>query len=295
MKRRPIMRNLMALLLLAPLLLIGCRNAQEPSELDEQAIADVMAGSDWFKLTEHFEGTALDDSGSTDTTSIAKDTIAPFLWGRRIAGHPDSRVDISVTDDSAFAAYTIHTVGTLDILGWNPDTGWVGVQKSLVETARLYAIFKRTGRTSDPHRGWVLTHVSGAEGVSDSILTVRIDSVRIQSLSYPDTVLSDPLNIFPLTSALTFTPGEEVALTVYTNDSSLRLFLHVFVPLWPWHVRVPFMNMGDQTYAGVWHAQLLPAVRFAVFDCLQYETLHDDEYPYDFNGWLFPYLVNVTP
>jgi hypothetical protein len=55
------------------------------------------------------------------------------------------------------------------------------------------------------------------------------------------------------------------------------------------------MNIGDQSYSGVWHAQLLPAVRFAVFDCLQHETLHDDEYPYDFNGWLFPYLVSVTP
>ncbi len=54
-------------------------------------------------------------------------------------------------------------------------------------------------------------------------------------------------------------------------------------------------NVGEGTYTGTWHAQLVPAVRFVVFDCLQHGTLHDDEYPYDFNGWLFPYIVSATP
>lgn len=290
------MRGVLILVFFVPFVFVGCqKNPQEPSELDEQAIKDMVESSDWFNLNGHYEGTAVDDSGGTDTTHIVKDTIVPVLWGRRITGHPDSEVQISVVGDSAFVSFTIHTVGTLNIIGWNPDTGWVAVQKPLSETAQLYAIFKRTGSATDPHRGWTLTNISGAEGTSDSVLTVRIDSVRIQSTSYPDTVLSDPLNIFPVENTMTFISGEEVKLTVYTNDPTLRTFLHVFMPNWPWHIRVPFVSQGDGTYTGVWHAQIIPAVRFAVFDCLQYETLHDDAYPYDFNGWLFPYLVSATP
>lgn len=290
------MRNLLVSVFFITLILAGCqKNPQEPAELDEQAITDIMEGSEWFQLNEHFEGAAVDDSGSSDTTRLVKDTIFPILWGRDITGHPNSKADITIVGDSAFVSFTIHTVGTLKILALNPDTGWVGIEKSLSETSQLYAIFKRLGTATDPHRGWELTDISGASGSSDSVLTVRIDSVRIQSTSHSDTVLSDPLEIFPVENALSFTSGEQVTLTVYANAATLRLFLHVFLPHWPWHVRVPFTNAGDGTYTGVWNVQLIPAVRFAVFDCLHYGTLHDDEYPYDFNGWLFPYVVSVTP
>ncbi len=289
------MKRLLVVCLFVPFILVGCQKSTEEADLDEQAIVDMMGGSEWFDLTGHFEGTPVDDSGSTDTTYFVKDSIVPILWGRRITGHPNSEVGITITGDSAFVSFTIHTVGTLNILGWDPDTGWVGLQKPLDETSQLSAVYKRTGTATDVHRGWELTDISGAEGASDSVCTVRIDSVRIQSTSYQDTVLTDPLDIIPIENTMTFTPGEQVTLTVYTNDSTLRLFLHVFVHWWPWHVRVPFANVGNGSYTGIWHAQLVPAVRFAVFDALQYETLHDDAYPYDFNGWLFPYVVSDTP
>ncbi|KPJ50092.1 hypothetical protein AMJ40_03920 [candidate division TA06 bacterium DG_26] len=271
----------------------GEKNPQDPADLDERAIEDIIGGSDCFELTSHFEGTAVDDSGGTDTTGVIKDTILPVLWGRRITGHPNSHAQITLAGDSAFISLTIHTVGTLNIIGWRADTGWVGVQELLNETSQLFAIFKRRGVATDPHRGWELTHISGATGASDSISTVEIDSLRIQSTSYPDTVISNPVHIFAVEDALTFLSEEEIKPTVYANDPSLRVFLHVFMPNWPWHVRVPFVSGGNGTYTGIWHTQLLPAVRFAVFGCLQYETLHDEDYPYDFHGWLFPYLVRI--
>ncbi len=277
-----------------PLLFSGCSKREDSETLDETAIAELMESEGLFDMTAHFEGTAVDDSGTTDTTAAAKDSIVPFLWGRKVIGHPEVTVELSIVSDSAFASYSVHTVGSLNILGWNPDTGWVGIQKPFSETSEFFAIFKRTRPIGAPHRGWALTDISGAEGISDSVNTVRIDSVRIQSTSYPDTLLTDPLDIFALADVMTFTSGEQVILTTYTNDPSLRVFLHVFMNLWPWHIRVPFVNEGDGSYTGTWNAQLIPAVRFAVFDCLQYETLHDDAHPYDFNGWLFAYLV-VAP
>jgi len=290
------MKTFMLLGLSISLVFAGCqKNPEEPSELDEQAIRDIMKDSEWFEVNEHFEGAAVDDSGSADTTHVIKDTIVPILWGRMVTGEPDSKAEITVIGDSAFVSFTIHTVGTLSILGLHPDSGWVGIDKPLSETFQLYAIFKRTGTATDPHRGWELTDISGASGRSDSVSTVRIDSVRIQSMSYADTVLRDPLDIFPVENAISLISGEQVTLTVYANGASHRLFLHVFVPIWPWHVRLPFENGGDGTYTGVWNVQLIPAVRFAVFDCLHYGTLHDDEYPYDFDGWLFPYVVHLTP
>jgi hypothetical protein len=285
------MRYVLIAALSLPLLLGGCGNEENSAALDEAAIAELMESEGLFDLNAHFEGTAVDDSGTTDTTLAAKDSIVPFLWGRKVTGHPEVSAEIDIVNDSAFVSYSVNTVGNLNILAWDPDTGWVGIQKPFGENSQLFAIFKRTGSIGSTHRGWVLTDISGAEGESDPVFTVRIDSVRIQSASYPDTVLTEPLDIFSLTDVITFTSGEVVTLTTYTNDSTLRVFLHVFMAYWPWHIRVPFTNGGDGSYTGTWHAQLIPAVRFAVFDCLQYETLHDDTHPYDFNGWLFPYAV----
>jgi len=289
------MKRLPWILFLAILIALpGCsKKSENPQLTDEEAIQEFASGSDWFKLTNHFEGEAVSDSGDT-TTTLGKgvpDTLT-LLWGREIIGHPNSQVTIDITGDSAFVSWEINTLGRFHILRKLPDT-LIHIEKPLSETANLYAIFKRRGETNLTYRGWELTKISGAEGTSDSVCTVEILSVNIQSESYPDTTITDPLVLFDIEDVLTFQTGEEVTLTVETNGMPAELFLHVFTDHWPWHFRIPFHNEEDGTYTGTWTVQRIPAVRFAVFDLLHHDTIYDDSYPYDFNGWLFPYLTEA--
>lgn len=291
----------------AVLVLVGC-GKQGPSEVetDESAIASFIANDTlWFNTGRHYEGEATDDSGGTsgDYGELPYGQpgplgeISPLLWGRQVLGHPDPRVTIDVVGDSAYVAWEIHNTGFFNIFAWDPDSGqsgeWVFIKKELNETARIAAIFKRTGSSGDPYRGWDLFAISGAWGTSEPQRTVEIDSVRIQCTTYPDTVFSTPLGLTPILSTLTFAPGEAVTLTLYSNTVDANAFLHVFRNTWPFHIRVPFTyNSNDGSYTGTWNAELIPAVRIAVFDCMHKNTLEDDEYCYDYNGWLFFYLVH---
>lgn len=289
------MKRLPLILFLAVLIALpGCsKKSSNPEQLtDREAIEDLASGSDWFKLTNHFEGEAVSDSGDTSTTAgkVLCDTLT-VLWGRKITGHPDPQVTIEITGDSAFVSWEINTVGYFHIVKWVSDSGrWVHIKKPLSETANLYAIFKRRGAVNLPHRGWELAKISGAEGVSDSMCTVEILSVNIQSNSY-DTTITDPLELFDIRDVFTFQTEEEVKLTVETNGESAKPFLHIFTHHWPWHFRIPFQKEEGGTFIGTWRVQRIPAVRFAVFDLLHHDTIYDDNYPYDFNGWLFPYMT----
>jgi len=275
---------------------LACQKEEETTVSDEEAISDIIASSPLFDVTSYYEGGPVSDSGDTNPELFAfsPDTIIPFLWGREIQNRPDPRIKIHIDGDSAFVEYTGFSEGFFDILTHMPDTGWIVLKKPLSETYEIKAIFKRTGEATAEDRGWELTHISGVWGYSDSVHTVRIDSVRIQCESYPDTVFRDPTEMFfNVDSIITLTPGEEVILTVYTNDGSARAFLHVFQSIFPFHLRIPFLNQGGGIYQNLhlWRVQPIPQVRLAVFDFLQWETLFDSEYPYDFDGWLFPYQV----
>lgn len=290
------------------LAVVGC-GKKGPSEvsLDETAISDYIANDTlWFNTTRHYEGEATDDSGnSSGSVGMGMGNIKPLgeieplLWGRQILGHPNPNVTIEVNGDSAFVSWELHNTGYFNIFAWDPDSGqsgnWVLIKKELNETSKISAVFKRTGSSEDPYRGWDLYAISGAWGTSEpeEARTVNIDSIRIQCTSYPDTVFNTPFGITPILQTLTFAPGETVTLTLYSNDPDARVFLHIFRNTWPFHIRIPFTyNNNDGSYTGTWNVELIPAVRLAVFDMMNKNTLEDDEYSYDFNGWLFFYLVH---
>lgn len=287
------MRKLIIALSIIGIVALGCKKEEEKIS-DEQALIEMLSESPLFDISNHYEGGATSDSGDT-FFSIVSDSIVTVLWGREILERPDPTISIEIVGDSAYVIYEGYNRGFLDILALDPDSGWVLYKKLLSETYVIHAVFRRTGNETDQNRGWELTHISGAIGISDSVNTVGIDSIRIESLSYPDTILKDPLRLFSVDNILTFSQGEPVTLTIYTNDGTARAFLHVFA-FFPRHIRIPFTNMGGGIYQNPhpWYTQLIPAVRLAVFDLMQYETLHDSEYPYDFCGWLFPYQIVST-
>lgn len=174
-------------------------------------------------------------------------------------------------------------------MGYLPLVLW---SKKLAETAKIRATFFRAGSTGDDDRGWKLHSISLASGLSDSTNTVKLDSLRIKSSRYPDLVIKDPLNTYYLLdSLLAFKPGEAVTLTLYTNTPNGHAFLHTFILAWPFYVRLPFVNKGNGVYEGTWNAQLIAVARVAIFDLMPHTTLYSATGPYDFNGWLLPYLI----
>ncbi|RKX70964.1 hypothetical protein DRP53_03095 [candidate division WOR-3 bacterium] len=276
-------------LFLIPVVLLLCTSGVEK---DKEALKDYIAGDTiLFNTTTHFEGRAVSDSGDTLPPSTF-DTLNTVLWGREITSHPEPEIEIEINGDSAYVIYTGHNLGTIDLFYMLPDSSYKLLKKLLSETFEIRAIFKRLGNTDDEYRGWKLTNISGSIGQSDSVATVKIDSIRITtSTTKIDTLITDPMTIIDTANVMVFKPLEEVTITVYTNTLDAKLFLHTFILIWPYHIRIPFTNNGDGSYTGTWHVQLIPSIRFAIFDMLHWDTLYDDNYSYDFMGWLIPYII----
>ncbi|MCK4673907.1 hypothetical protein KAT67_07990 [candidate division WOR-3 bacterium] len=266
--------------LLLMVVLTGCGE-----ETDEEVIESlIMSDTIWFNANTTVDSTSTSSSASRDTT---------IVWWRGVQTHNDPTIEINIVGDSAWVSWQRSNYGDLYSLAKWDTLPWVLWTKQLSETAQICATFLRTGTTSDENRGWQIHSISLAYGESDSVNTVRIDSLRIESLSYPDLVIDDPLNTFyRVDSLLTFTSGESVTLTLYTNVIDGYAFLHSFILAWPYYVRLPFTNLGEGVYQGTWNAQIIAVPRFAIFDLLSNSTLYTSEDIYDFNGWLLPYTIS---
>lgn len=258
---------------------------KEDLEVERQAILRVIRQDTvWFNANTEVD--------STDTTTIAlNDTL--LIWWRGAQTHSEPIIYVGVQGDSAFVTWTRANFGPLYLLIKPPDTTWLFWTKNISETVKIQAIFRKTGDINDTiTRGWQLKKISLAWGQSDSVRSVRIDSLRIRSSSYPNLLITNPLeNFFPIDSLLAFSPGELVTLTLYTNTTDANAFLHTFILIWPFYIRVPFTNLGNGVFTGTWHAQLISLPRYAFFDLLNHATLFTPDYKYDFNGWLLPYRI----
>lgn len=274
-------RKIMVLLVLAFAVIIS----QCAKETDEDAIMDIIAmDTVWFNAN-----TEVGDSTSNNLF-LQQDTTV--IWWRGAQTHSEPIIEIQVLEDSAWVSWSRDNYGYIYSLARIDTFPWVLWDKSLDETAELRATFLRTGDESAEHRGWELTSISLAYGASNTVNTVRIDSLRINSANYQDLIITDPLDtFFDLDSLITFPAGQPVTLTLYTNVEDGHAFLHTFIYAFPFYVRLPFTNMGSGVYEGTWNAQLIAVPRFAIFDLMPHSTLYTEVGPYDFNGWLLPYMI----
>lgn len=261
--------------------LIGCSDVTEIRLTDEGEIANLIAELIWFH-TKYVQG-------PEDTTGMLGGPIVPVYWWREWAHEPPFGLDIQMNSerDSAFVTLTLGISGTLVNIALDTSMAVDTVEKSINDYALRYAVFlKDTVETY--HNGWRLDRISGVEVNSEGV-TVIIDSVRLRSSSYPDTVYSDPLALFSLEDAFTFSPGEGVSLWVYANYDTAEVYFHSWKGS-SW-LRWQFANQGGGRYFGVWSAPVAADVYHSAFDVLHHETLWDDEYRYDSNVWLLPYTV----
>jgi hypothetical protein len=273
------------------LMFFQCKKKQDVTA-DKEAIRQaVINDNNWFN-----SNTSTDSTNDTTSMKLGSDTI--LFWWRGVQTHDDPTINISVVGDSALVDWSRHNYGDLNLLIKVPDTTslqlWV---KKVYETAQVRGVFRRTGDTKDSLRGWVLQKISLATGLSDSVSTVKIDSLRIQSESNPNLLINDPLNSFYRIDSLPyFRPAEPVTITLYTNIAAGNAFLHTFILSFPYYVRLRFNNIGNGVFTGTWNAQLIPFPRFAIFDLMNHQTLFmpPGSYGYDFCGWLFPYQIKST-
>ncbi len=270
-------------LFVAAVLVMAVAISQCSKETDEDAIRNLIeADTIWFNPNSEVDSTSSDD----------RDTVA--IWWRGVQTHDEPIIDIQITGDSAWVSFSRGNFGHFYSLAKIDTMPWVLWDKNLSETAQLRAIFMRTGEESDENRGWELDKISLAFGQSNTVNTVSIDSLRIITQTEAvDMLIVDPLNTyFDLESLVTFQAGEQVTLTLYTNVADGHAFLHTFILAWPFYIRLPFTNMGDGVFQGTWHAQLVAIPRFAIFDLMPHSTIYTQEGPYDFNGWLLPYMIS---
>lgn len=255
--------------------------SQCAKETDEDAIRELIEAD-----TVYFNTGTQGDSASGEYSSGRDTTI---WWWRGPQTHSEPIIEIDITEDSAWVSWSRDNYGYLRILKTD-SIPWIDWSKTLSETAEIRATFLRTGTEDDDYRGWELHSISLAYGVSNPTSTVRIDSVHISSSAHPDLWIIDPLNTyFDIENLITFQSGEPVEITLYTNVADGHAFLHTFLGILP--VRFPFTNLGEGVYIGTWNAQLVPIARFAIFDLMPHSTLYTSEGPYDFNGWLLPYMI----
>jgi len=288
------------LVIIFGLLIAGCSKTTEPEPATDEEAIDwlVRENPSYFNTEKHY--------GEEDTTGGKIGAFTPvitYFWYREIL--PDSviiNINIDIIGDSAFVTWTGEFDGTFHLFAsdtFPPDT-IIEYTKDFTDFGTRYAIFRRHYRPNeDPERrrGWRLEKVSGAEIISEGN-TVQIDSVRLNSASYPDTLLTNPLDLFAKEDVITLTPEEECSLTVYADNDTAHVFLH------SWrkhkeHHRSKFVNIGNGVYTGVWFAPsndpgVARVIHHCAFDMLSKETLADTIAPYDANAWLFPYLVTTS-
>lgn len=265
------------------LVLAGCEKTAdltEPPWSDESEIGQIIGELLWFQATGYY--------GQEDTTTTVASPIIPIYWWRELEGDPPFSLNIQMNSerDSAFVTVALDISGTLHIIAL-VDTVIQAVDKPLNDNPIRHAIFLKD-TVESYHHGWRLYKISGVWVTSDA-RSVRIDSVRIRSDTYQDTVMSDSLALFLLDEVFTFTQGEGVSLWVYANDDTAEVYFHSW-RLPNWH-RWRFSNEGGGVYFGVWSTPVEAGIYHSAFDILQHETLWDSAYPYDSNVWLLPYMV----
>ena len=289
--------KLLMLTCISAILVLGCEEVLTNADITDEEALDLLITDrqDYFDSQNHY--------GEEDTTDVRlefREPINTFFWFRELQTAV-LNYEIYITGDSAYVEFAGDYTGDLNIFAAEDPVELF--LKDFEEHSTRNAVFKRLEDVDDDpltRRGWRLTDVTGAE-TGPGNQSVRIDSVRLNCYSYPDTVFTDPSAMFSKYDLITLYPEERCSLTVYTNFDGVieqdLVFLHSWRRYIP-HFRTRFEFVEDGVYAGVWFApantgNALSRVHHTAFDMIKYETLLDDEYQYDSNAWSFPYQVSI--
>jgi len=289
--------------------LSGCDNENGGgSTTDQDAIATLVEGDqDMFGVSLLADE---DDYGVGGGSGMhPAETIEPVAFWRHGVRSLQS-VDVQVFGDSAVATVTHHFDGQFRIAvldSSNPPFDYHIYSKDMYNSITRKAIFERMGM-GYPNRGWRMSAVSMAEGVSrdpnpHTVTISRFRMVRVTGGGQETVVLDtqNPLEtIVDRESLITFSRGDsaKVFVTLSNADSALGLLHYRLHRLWAHHRRplhddgiYPDEVAGDGIYSGIFDVGLLPGVYHSCVDMIDHDTVYDDSAPYDADVWGIPYRV----
>lgn len=331
-----IMKQITLIILSITLILVwGCNKDQSPTADErtlnelaiQNAISDIESSEegDYFysNLNDESEDNFFDPTISSFTT-LGKQII-PLRFGR--IARPivkDIRI-IFDTDTSATVMFRKEMRGLFRILAADTSTQDTiqiyRVNKKLGHEFQRIAHFAKRGSDNEARRGWRLVDFSMALGESygfEDSTRVKTDleivKFIVQSESI-DTTIADPLGYFQTKeNVFSFTPGTEVTLTVYVNNSSLNPYIFPEGTQATELVRLHYARHrirrfhgikrfdwigqdidGNNIYQGTWTVGNRFGIHHATIDVIDNGTILDDDeaaYPYNSVTWSTPYLVN---
>ncbi|TKJ37217.1 hypothetical protein CEE36_11255 [candidate division TA06 bacterium B3_TA06] len=263
-------------------MIVGCDiEGKDIDAIQELVLADEV----WFDAN-----TEVDSTGGG--SMFFGDTASGVIWWRTAQTHDEPVIDVQVDGDSGWVEWSRGNFGSVTIWAFVPDSNkWFFWEKELSETAKVRAVFRKTGSDADPNRGWELEKISCAVGASTGG-DLNIDKIHITSAETGyDFEITDPLDTYYDIDEdmVTFKAGEEVTVTLYVNDTNTVAFIHSFTLLG--YVRGPFPENEGGVHSGTWEVQRIPFPRWVIFDVMTKPTLYDSEGEYEFSGILFPYYI----
>ncbi len=268
----------------------GCETSPTGTEYstDIEAIKALMIDNPggYFSYIDHY--------GEEDTKTINENKAESYTIWWREPTNVDMIIGVDIVNDSAHVKFSPEIKGIFHIFEYDtllPDT-IMHYMKNMMDNVIHYAVFKHYP-DSIGYRGWRLDKITGVE-ITSYPNTVNIDSVLIECESYPNTLIINPLVFFQWNNILSFSPGEEVFITVYTDDD-IYAFLHArghrngYTGWWRWELS----NAGEGIFSGSWVVPQVPRVRMFALDILNKNTIDNPEYQYDSNVWVFPYIIEI--
>jgi len=292
MKLVSLQRTLAASLLAGALAGCGSQVATKPSSgnAEEVAVTTALAGMPDMVSDDLFDVSTQTALSSARGRIGIETAINPLYFWRTILGEtPRFTIVFADTDSTgrprtALVVIDRHFLGRLNIVPGttgHPDTANV-VHKPLDDAWVRHLLLHRFDGEGALH-GW---HVVGATGVdvTSRNATSAIQSVRVQTGTL-DTLITDPLQLFPVGRCLRVAQGDSLQLTATTSRTD-----DVVLAYWHDH-RAPFHNNGDGTYSFTIRQSDMPGYRFFGVNALSNGTLFDDTLPYDSNAWIVHCLI----
>ncbi len=276
-------------------LVLTCGCVQEPSaELtDSENIQNLLSNNGYVRMTP-LEGQGESGDGGKDTT-------LPEHWWRELSN--EGSIEFFLENDPEMGICTVTVIRNL-YADFNIDVTHDGVLNpaikpiSDIRTRRL--IVERTGVSSDPHGGWVLTHITPAEFSLNSGLTqeVFIQSMNVYQGDEITWECDSPDTFYSIEDGLpVLEPGILVRLEVevlHTNpqyEPAYYVFAHGPCPIWPRHWMNDDGLWGDRVaddgiYSYEWYIEGSSEHWFIAADIIDADTMLDEEEDdYDSGAW----------
>jgi len=265
------MNKLTAFIIAAVLFLTGCAFS---ADNDEQNINDVISTFSTLTLGVYETG---------EESDASKDAILPLAWYRSKNTDEASEYTISaeITGDSAFVEITGSFSGIMNVFYADSIGDTIHLEKTFTDSLTRFAVLKKD-TLKEYHGGWRLIKVTDGYLFTSSPL-VSIDSLKLAGTSI-DTVITDVFEFFDKDELLSVSPGEQVEITLFSQDTTSLFFAHS-------DLRRGRLTGGEGVYTKIWTAPLTTGRYRLVLDGITVSTIYDDIEDYNAIAWVIPYTV----